>query len=487
MTSPDRAVARPMRSARDSSPPLPAGGATVLVVDGDAVTRRFVELALAPESRLQVETVTTAAAALDLLRITPCDLVVTEARLPDLDGLDLVRRLRGRGVHHELSIVVLTADDRVERKVAAFAAGADDYLCKPCAVDELRARVVRRLRRRQVDRAERQGPAAVLAGQLAAMPLPDLVGVLAMGGKAATLEVHTPRGPGRLYFADGRVVHATYLSVTGARAFYHLFAEERGDFQLFDGCDAREHTIHESVTGLIMEAARRLDTARAEGGTGAAPTPVVGAPGPGPLPISVRRLAPERDLALGFTRDITDVYNHGSLELVPVAGLSAWLHRPARGPRLQAALVAPAMTGAAALASICTAPGERELAAAVSGEPRCLVATIRGRDHRELDLVLVPLGADATVAALGRRPDLLVLGGPEGELVGQWRSYPEALARLGATVVVTVGAESFSAAVASELMGSSALSCHRAADLADPGELRRSVVEGIRLWLSGAR
>jgi DNA-binding response OmpR family regulator len=183
-----------MRSARDSAPPLPTGGATVLVVDGDAVTRRFVELALAPEQRLHVETAATAAAAIDLMRTTPCDLIVTEARLPDLDGLDLVRRLRGRGVGHELTIMVLSADERVERKVAAFAAGADDYLGKPCALDELRARVVRRLRRRFAERAERQRRVATLAGQLSAMPLPDLVGVLAMGGKPGTLEIHTDRG-----------------------------------------------------------------------------------------------------------------------------------------------------------------------------------------------------------------------------------------------------------------------------------------------------
>ena len=487
MTGPERATPRPMRSARDSAPPLPTGGATVLVVDGDAVTRRFVELALAPEQRLHVETAATAAAAIDLMRTTPCDLIVTEARLPDLDGLDLVRRLRGRGVGHELTIMVLSADERVERKVAAFAAGADDYLGKPCALDELRARVVRRLRRRFAERAERQRRVATLAGQLSAMPLPDLVGVLAMGGKPGTLEIHTDRGQGRLYFADGRIVHATYLSVSGARAFYHLFAEQHGSFQLYDGCDALEHTVHESVTGLIMEAARLLDTARAQGGTGAAPGD--GEPRPVALPISLRRLNPDRDLALGFTRDLTDVYNQATLELCPASDLAAWVHRPARGPRLQAVVVAPALTGAAAIASMATAPGERELAAAVGGEPLTLVATMRGREQRELDLLLLPVdGADAVMAALGRRPELLILGGPQGELIANWRAYPEALARLGAAVVVAVGAEGFGAAVAAELTGVTAVGCcRRVGDLAEPGELRRALVEGLRLWLSAAR
>lgn len=485
--TPEPAPPERPRGARDSSPPMPAGTAFVLVVDGDAVTRRYVELALGPERRLHVEAVATATAAIELLRTTPCDVVITEARLPDLDGLEFVRRLRARN-RQDLSIVILSADERVERKVAAFAAGADDYLNKPCGADELRARVVRRALGSGATRAAQQARVPTLAGQLRALPLPDLVGVLAMGRTTATLELHTPRGEGVLFFEDGRLVHAAYLTLVGARAFYHLFAEDGGAFHLYDGCATLERTVDESVTALIMEAARRLDTARATGAVPVIPVPR-GAPAVA-LPTNLHRLTPERELALGFTRDITDGYGLASLELIVLGAVSDWSRRAGAGPRLQVAIVAPAVIGAAAVASMSTAPGERELAAAIDRDPHCLTATLRGRDRRELDLVVIDLGHGApTATALGRRPDLAILAAPEGDLLPMWSHYLELLGLLAPAVVVTVGDRRFGHAVAGELAASTAAvaSSHRDAALGDPGELRRAIAEALRLWLTGAR
>ena len=75
------------------------------------------------------------------------DLLVLDVMLPEpLDGLEVARRLRAGG--SDVPIIMLTARDKVADKVAGFASGADDYLPKPFAFEELLARVGALLRRR---------------------------------------------------------------------------------------------------------------------------------------------------------------------------------------------------------------------------------------------------------------------------------------------------------------------------------------------------
>src|SRR5438477_3571381 len=84
------------------------------------------------------------AALAHLEQVTP-DLVVLDVTMPGLDGLAVCRRVRGRGL--SLPILLLTARDAVEERVTGLDAGADDYLVKPFASEELVARVRALLRR----------------------------------------------------------------------------------------------------------------------------------------------------------------------------------------------------------------------------------------------------------------------------------------------------------------------------------------------------
>jgi heavy metal response regulator len=76
-----------------------------------------------------------------------CDLIILDLMLPGLDGLSLCRKLRAEG--NEVRILVLTAKDKVGDKVQGLNAGADDYLTKPFAFEELLARVRALLRKRE--------------------------------------------------------------------------------------------------------------------------------------------------------------------------------------------------------------------------------------------------------------------------------------------------------------------------------------------------
>jgi two-component system response regulator MprA len=90
--------------------------------------------------------------ALTIARDNPPDLVVLDVMLPGLDGIEVCRRLRS--TDSKLPILMLTARDRVPDRVAGLDAGADDYLVKPFAFDELLARVRALMRRARPEEEE---------------------------------------------------------------------------------------------------------------------------------------------------------------------------------------------------------------------------------------------------------------------------------------------------------------------------------------------
>ena len=136
-----------MKTARAADLPdsAPDSG-RLLVVDDDPDVRDSLGRAL----RCAGYAVTTAvhgADALDLLARRPVDLIVLDVLMPIVDGLDACRRLRERG--DATPVLVLTARDTIDDRVAGLEAGADDYLVKPFALRELQARVRALLRRSQ--------------------------------------------------------------------------------------------------------------------------------------------------------------------------------------------------------------------------------------------------------------------------------------------------------------------------------------------------
>jgi two-component system response regulator MprA len=110
----------------------------VLVVDDDALVRRMLTRSLVAEG-FEVEHVADGGAALAAAEASAPDLVVLDVTMPGLDGLAVCRRLRANGLRG--SIIMLTARDAVADRVAGLEAGADDYLVKPFAVEELVARL----------------------------------------------------------------------------------------------------------------------------------------------------------------------------------------------------------------------------------------------------------------------------------------------------------------------------------------------------------
>jgi two-component system response regulator MprA len=118
--------------------------AAILVVDDDAPIRRMLERTLGAEG-YDVVSAPDGGSALAAIEASAPDLVVLDVAMPGVGGLDVCRRLRSRGL--DLPILLLTARDGVPERVAGLDAGADDYVVKPFAADELLARIRALLRR----------------------------------------------------------------------------------------------------------------------------------------------------------------------------------------------------------------------------------------------------------------------------------------------------------------------------------------------------
>ena len=110
----------------------------VLVIEDDPTVGKFVKRGL-EEQRYSVDLVTDGDEGERLAASQPYDLVVLDLRLPKRSGIDVLRSLRAKGF--ERPILVLTAQDAVDAKVETLRAGADDYVTKPFAFEELLARV----------------------------------------------------------------------------------------------------------------------------------------------------------------------------------------------------------------------------------------------------------------------------------------------------------------------------------------------------------
>jgi two-component system response regulator MprA len=123
----------------------------VLIVEDDAPVRRMLERSLAAEG-FEVRSAADGGAALARAEEATPDLVVLDVSMPGLDGFDVCRRLRERGMTG--GVLMLTARDAVAERVRGLEAGADDYVVKPFAIDEVVARL-RALVRRGSDRSER--------------------------------------------------------------------------------------------------------------------------------------------------------------------------------------------------------------------------------------------------------------------------------------------------------------------------------------------
>lgn len=149
--------------------------ARILIVEDEEKIARFVTLELEHEG-YQVEHAADGRTAVDLALERDYDLILLDVLLPQLNGVEALRRIRKR---KDVPVIMVTARDAVMDKVAGLDGGADDYLTKPFAIEELFARIRVALKRSEAARAAsgvggvKAGESATGAGTAATSPVGD--------------------------------------------------------------------------------------------------------------------------------------------------------------------------------------------------------------------------------------------------------------------------------------------------------------------------
>ena len=128
------------------------GRPVVLLVDDDAAIRRTMTVGLELEG-FDVVCASGGRAALEAVKAVQPAVMLLDLTMPDLDGLEVLERLRGAG--DDLPVCVLSAREQVSDRVRGLEAGADDYVVKPFALEEVTARLHALLRRRPLAADER--------------------------------------------------------------------------------------------------------------------------------------------------------------------------------------------------------------------------------------------------------------------------------------------------------------------------------------------
>jgi two-component system, OmpR family, response regulator ArlR len=117
----------------------------ILIIEDEEKIARFVELELTHEG-YQVEKAMDGRDGLDKIKTRPFDLILLDVMLPGINGVEVLRRIRQTS---NVPVILLTARDSVVDKVTGLDAGADDYVTKPFAIEELLARVRTTLRKKK--------------------------------------------------------------------------------------------------------------------------------------------------------------------------------------------------------------------------------------------------------------------------------------------------------------------------------------------------
>lgn len=476
-----------------SMPPgAPSPEGTVLVVDGDRVSGRYVELALTAHG-LAVEIARDAAAAFEVLRTTTIDLIVCDTALPDLTGPQLMRRIAEDTWYRHIPVIFLSAEARVASKVAAFRAGAQDYLVKPVDRTELASRCVACIYRHIKQREEARRRPYSLAGDFTAIPFADLVVMLSMGRRTGTLYIVTKGFSGQLVFEDGNLVHALSGNVSGHGAFYRMLADPVGHFELDPTpptIDRDHHTVTSSVNALLMEGARIHDEAERNAVDVPVKKPRRLLPSM-PPPSSVRVLSglPTPASATVFEEGLSDPFTLGELQLWNIDQLREWTST-ATSERFHVLLVADPPIGTAALLALASSTSQRFIMKSLRPERKVLGLTFFLRRSAEVDIVLLDVRSAAAYAdGLRQLPCLVIVAPPDGDFLAagvRGRSELELLLeKLMPPVMIGVGNPSLGTALRALPAVSNGI-CHLQTFMGTlgegSGELRSVLVEGVRQW-----
>ncbi|MGE0788837.1 MAG: DUF4388 domain-containing protein [Sandaracinaceae bacterium] len=233
---------------------------SLLLVDADPRSLRVLEVSLR-KAGYSVATCKDADGALETVELSQPDLILSDTRLPGMNGFQLVEELRRRTELNGVPFMFLSSDASVESKVRGLELGVEDYLTKPIYIKEIITRINLTLQRQEREGLARRTSVAKtrFTGSLGDMGLVDLLQTIDISRKSGVLELSNGNYHGTVSFRDGQLVDAELGRLVGESAIYRLLLWNEGEFEIDFRPVRVEQRIRASTQALLMEGMRRID------------------------------------------------------------------------------------------------------------------------------------------------------------------------------------------------------------------------------------
>ncbi len=224
-----------------------------LIVDPDPEETSVLEVQFAGQG-YEVTIERSVEGALRCLDAEKYDVVLSEVRLSDGQGFDLLCRMR-ESSHAQVPLMFVTSERAQSSVNRGLELGAADYVVKPVSAAVVAAKASRII----ADNGTKKPGGRGVSGSLQEMALPDLIQVLTNGRKSGRLKVRSGPLQGEMMFQDGSIHDARFGDLAGAEAVYGILRLTEGDFALEPGTTPVEDVIGVPAHHLLLEAMRRLD------------------------------------------------------------------------------------------------------------------------------------------------------------------------------------------------------------------------------------
>src|ERR1700686_1761561 len=193
----------------------------------------------------------------------PPDLIISDFRMPGLDGGQLYEKLRSRDRTRNIPFVFIASGGDIEEKLRpSVGPGVEDFIAKPFFVADLVRQVKKIVDRLHLEKMQKNASRpGVIQGRLEEMSVTELMQSLEMGQKSCRLRLRHAGEEAELYFSAGQCKHAHLGGTDGDAVAYQVIGWLDGDFEIEFGATSDRATTTLSTTGLLMEAMRLMDEA----------------------------------------------------------------------------------------------------------------------------------------------------------------------------------------------------------------------------------
>lgn len=219
----------------------------VLIVDDEEdLTWTLVKKLSKDSDKFELYCVNSGKEAFDVLNQLPVDLVITDVRMPEVSGLDLLTAIKQK--YPSTKVVIMTAYGSADVQKEATERGCFNYIEKPFEINELRQLILDSI-------ADQRG----FTGNISDFQLSDIIQLNCLGRLNSALSVKTEGDEGIIYFREGEIIHAETKQLEGQSAFFSMMSWQGGEFSVLRNKTAPRETISLGWQSLLLEGMRRAD------------------------------------------------------------------------------------------------------------------------------------------------------------------------------------------------------------------------------------